>query len=87
MYGLVTHILAAGVIRRDKRAIAASLLVHFLYGASAWGVLPIVPRGFLGNPPRGRADRSRTGDRAAAPDIPPRRRYAWEDEPVEPEGE
>src|SRR3989304_4027520 len=32
VYGLVSYIFVAGVIRRDTRAIAASLLVSFLYG-------------------------------------------------------
>lgn len=41
VYGLISYILVAGVIRRDRRAIAASLLVTFLYGAAIWGVLPI----------------------------------------------
>jgi membrane associated rhomboid family serine protease len=43
VYGLVSYIFVAGVIRRDRRAIAASLLVAFMYGALAWGVLPIQP--------------------------------------------
>src|SRR6266404_5345646 len=43
IYGLVSYIFVAGMIRRDRRAIAASLLVSFLYGASVWGVLPIEP--------------------------------------------
>jgi membrane associated rhomboid family serine protease len=43
VYGLVTYILVAGLIRRDRRAIAASMLVCFMYGALIWGVLPIDP--------------------------------------------
>src|SRR5450755_3617335 len=43
VYGLVSYIFVAGLIRRDTRAIAASLLVCFLYGTLAWGVLPIQP--------------------------------------------
>jgi len=38
---LVTYIFIAGLIRRDRRAIAASLLVCFMYGALVWGVFPI----------------------------------------------
>src|SRR5262249_14947484 len=38
VYGLVTYIFVAGLIRRDRRAIAASLLVSFMYGSVAWGV-------------------------------------------------
>jgi membrane associated rhomboid family serine protease len=41
IYGLVSYIFISGLIRRDRRAIAASLLVAFMYGASVWGVLPI----------------------------------------------
>src|SRR5881397_2605390 len=43
VYGLVSYIFVAGVIRRDRRAIAASLLVFFLYGSMLWGVFPIQP--------------------------------------------
>jgi membrane associated rhomboid family serine protease len=41
VYGLVSYVFVAGLIRRDRRAIAASLLVAFLYGTLVWGVLPI----------------------------------------------
>ena len=41
VYGMVAYVFFAGMIRRDRRAIAASLLVCFLYGAMWWGVLPI----------------------------------------------
>jgi len=41
VYGFVSYIFVAGLIRRDRRAIAASLLVAFLYGTLVWGVLPI----------------------------------------------
>jgi membrane associated rhomboid family serine protease len=80
VYGLVSYIFVAGLIRRDKRAIAASLLVSFMYGALVWGVLPI-ERGV-----------SWETHLAAALigvvlaimlrrlDIPPRYRYTWEDE-------
>jgi membrane associated rhomboid family serine protease len=43
VYGLVAFILVAGLIRRDRRAVAAALLVAFMYGSLAWGVLPINP--------------------------------------------
>lgn len=41
VYGLVAHVFVAGLLRRDRRAIAASLGVAFLYGYLVWGVLPI----------------------------------------------
>ena len=41
VYGFVSYVFVAGLLRRDRRAIAASLLVSFMYGALVWGVLPI----------------------------------------------
>jgi membrane associated rhomboid family serine protease len=87
IYGLVSYMFVAGLIRRDRRAIAASLLVYFLYGTLVWGVLPIKP------------ELSWETHLAAALiglvlaialrrlDIPPRKRYAWEDEEDEYKGE
>jgi len=79
VYGLVGYIFAAGLIRRERRAIAASLLVAFMYGTLVWGVLPI------------REGISWETHLAAAligvllaiilrhRDNPPRMRYSWED--------
>ncbi|MEP6941698.1 MAG: rhomboid family intramembrane serine protease [Betaproteobacteria bacterium] len=77
-YGLVAYILVAGLLRRDRRAIAASLLVCFMYGALVWGVLPIEPgaswethlAGALIGVACALAYRHR--------DVPPRARYSWE---------
>lgn len=44
VYGLVAYVIVAGLIRRDRRAIAASLLVAFMYGALVWGILPLQAR-------------------------------------------
>jgi membrane associated rhomboid family serine protease len=85
VYGLVAYIFVAGLIRRDRRAIAASMLVAFMYGALAWGVLPI------------RLGISWETHLAAAVigvlmaiilrgvDNPPRVRYEWEGETGESE--
>jgi len=84
VYGLVTYIFVAGLIRLDRRAIAASLLVSFLYGSMVWGVLPIQPgvswqthlaAALIG---LGMAIALRRLD------IPPLKRYTWEDETEEP---
>ena len=81
VYGLVSYVFVAGIIRRDRRAIAASLLVAFLYGALVWGVLPIqlgvswethLAAGVIG---------VALAIALRARDIPPRKRYSWEDEP------
>lgn len=80
VYGLVSYIFVAGLIRRDRRAVAASLLVAFMYGTLVWGVLPI------------RVGVSWETHLAAAligvsmaimlrhRDNPPRIRYSWEGE-------
>jgi len=41
IYGLTAFVFLAGLLRRDRRAIAASLVVAFLYGSVAWGVMPL----------------------------------------------
>ncbi len=87
IYGLVAFIFVAGLIRRDRRAIAASLLVAFMYGTLVWGLLPI------------KQSVSWETHLAAAligivaaillrhRDNPPRIRYSWEDEGRENEDE
>jgi membrane associated rhomboid family serine protease len=81
VYGLVSYVFFAGLLRRDRRAIAASLLVAFTYGTLAWGVLPLDPRvswethlaaGVIGLLMALVLRRL---------DVPPRKRYTWEDEP------
>jgi membrane associated rhomboid family serine protease len=44
VYGMAGYVFVAGLIRRDRRAIAAFLLVCFMYGALVWGLVPIRPR-------------------------------------------
>jgi len=85
VYGLVGYIFVAGLIRRDRRAFAAALLVCFLYGTATAGLLPLKP------------ELSWETHLAAAVvgvlmaiwlrrlDIPPRKRYSWDDEADQPE--
>jgi len=83
VYGLVSYVFVAGVIRLDRRAIAASLLVAFLYGSMVWGVLPIQP----GVSWETHLAAALIGIALAIAlrrlDIPPRKRYSWEDETEE----
>lgn len=82
VYGLVSYVFVAGLLRRDRRAIAASLLVVFMYGSLAWGVLPIQP----GVSWETHLSAAVIGVLMALIlrklDVPPRKRYAWEDETV-----
>jgi membrane associated rhomboid family serine protease len=84
VYGLASYVFVAGVLRLDRRAIAASLLVSFLYGSLAWGVLPIQP----GVSWQTHLAAALIGLALAIAlrrlDIPPRKRYSWEDEEDEP---
>jgi membrane associated rhomboid family serine protease len=83
VYGLVGYVFVSGLIRRERRAIAAALLVAFLYGALVWGVLPIrhgvswethLAAALIGV---ALAVALRHEDKA------PPRRYSWEDEAEE----
>lgn len=80
IFGLFSYIFVAGVIRRDRRAIAASLLVFFLYGAMVWEVFPISP----GVSWETHLAAAVIGVLLAIAlrhlDVPPRKRYSWEGE-------
>jgi len=41
IYGLVCFMFFSGMIRKDRRLLAISLLVTFLYGSLVWGILPV----------------------------------------------
>jgi membrane associated rhomboid family serine protease len=41
IYGLAFFLFVSGVLRRDTRLMAISLLVVFLYGSMVWGVFPL----------------------------------------------
>jgi len=80
VYGLVSYIFVAGLLRRDRRAIAASLVVSFMYGSLAWGVLPTQS----GVSWETHLAAALIGVALAIAlrrlDVPPRKRYVWEDE-------
>lgn len=42
IYGLTTFLFLSGVLRREARLMALSLLVVFLYGGMVWGIFPLV---------------------------------------------
>ena len=44
VYGILTYVFVAGVLRRDVRSVGVSLMVWFLYGSMVWGVFPVAPR-------------------------------------------
>ncbi len=40
VYSLATFLFLSGILRREKRVLAISMLVVFLYGSLIWGVFP-----------------------------------------------
>jgi len=83
VYGLVAYVFVAGLIRRDRRAIAATLLVCFLYGTLVWGVLPIAPRMSWETHLAAALIGLGLGLALRDLDVPPRVRYSWEAERTE----
>ncbi len=80
VYGLASYVFVAGVIRRDRRAIATSLLVSFLYGAMVWGVLPIEPHVSWETHLAAALIGVALAIALRRRDVPVRVRYSWEDE-------
>jgi membrane associated rhomboid family serine protease len=87
VYGLVSYILVAGLLRRDRRAIAAALLVCFLYGALVWGLLPLESGVSWETHLAAAVIGVAMAIKLRHVDIPPPRRYSWEDEVEATEGE
>ena len=87
VYGLVSYILIAGILRRDRRAIAASLLMLFMYGALVWGVLPIQSGVSWESHLAAAVIGALMAIRSRHLDIPPKRKYSWEGQPGAEEGE
>lgn len=44
VYGILTYVFVAGILRRDVRSVGVSLMVWFFYGSMVWGIFPVVPR-------------------------------------------
>ena len=86
VYGLLGYVFVAGLLRRDRRAIATSMLVCFMYGALVWGVLPIRTRVSWETHLAAALIGVALALLLRRLDVPPRKRYTWEDEPAEPEG-
>jgi membrane associated rhomboid family serine protease len=86
IYGLATYIFVAGLLRRDVRAIAASMLVYFLYGTMAWGVLPIKAGVSWETHLAGAAIGVLLAVHFRHWDIPPPKRYSWDEEAEGGEG-
>lgn len=80
VYGLATYVFFAGLLRRDRRAVAASLIVCFLYGSLLLGLVP----GEVGVSWETHLAAALFGGVLAIAlrrlDVPPKKRYAWDEE-------
>ena len=87
-FGLMFFVFTIGAIRWERRAIALSMVVFFLYGSMIWGIFPNDPRisyesHFFGAMSGiGLAILLRNHD-----DKPAEKKYDWEDEDVEDDTE
>jgi membrane associated rhomboid family serine protease len=81
IHGLMSFIFVIGILRRDKLAIALSLIVFFLYGSMIWGVFPREPgisfESHMFGALLGVALAFLLRNRDPRP---PEKRYSWEDE-------
>jgi len=80
IYGLASYMFVGGLLRRDRRAVAASLLVYFMYGTLVWGLFPIQPELSWETHLAATLIGLALAIVLRRLDIPPRKRYAWEDE-------
>ena len=89
VYGIVAYVFVGGILRRDRRAWAASILVAFFYGALVWGVLPIKHGVSWETHLAAAAIGVVLAIALRRRDIPPRKVYSWEveTEPAEEQGE
>jgi membrane associated rhomboid family serine protease len=86
VYGLAAYVFVAGILRRDRRAVAASLLVWFLYGSMVWGVLPLEPRVSWQTHLAAALIGIAMALALRRLDVLPVKHFAWEDEPPAGEG-
>jgi membrane associated rhomboid family serine protease len=87
-FGIMFFILTIGVLRWDKRAIILSMLVFFLYGSMIWGIFPTKPGVSFESHFFGAVIGVALAILLKNHDpAPPPRKYSWEDETDELEGE
>ena len=82
VYGLIAFVFVSGWLRGDRRALAASMIVAFLYGSAVWGVLPLQERVSWESHLAGAIVGVLAAFALRSFDRVPIRRYDWEQEDV-----
>lgn len=81
IYGMLAFVFFSGIVKRDARGVALSMLVFFLYGSMTWGIFPQGNSVSWESHLAGAAVGTVLALRFRRWDIPPRKHYDWEDEP------
>ncbi|MDJ0656729.1 MAG: rhomboid family intramembrane serine protease [Xanthomonadales bacterium] len=80
IYGMLAFVFFSGIVKRDARGVALSMLVFFLYGSMTWGIFPQGNSVSWESHLAGAVVGTVLALRFKAWDIPPRKRYDWEDD-------
>lgn len=81
VYAFASYLFFAGVMRRDTRSIAVSLVIAFVYGSLVWGILPIQEGVSWESHLFGGLAGVAVAWFTRKIGVEQRRRYAWEEEP------
>jgi len=85
-FGLLAFVFVIGALRWDKKAIALSCLVFFMYGSMIWGIFPTEPNISFESHFFGAAIGALCAIIFRNVDArPPEKHYDWEDETEEPD--
>ena len=85
-FGLLAFIFVIGALRWDKKAIALSCLVFFMYGSMIWGIFPTEPGVSFESHFFGATIGALCAIIFRNVDAkPPEKRYDWEDDTEEPD--
>ncbi len=81
VYALAFYIFFSGIIRRDTRSVAVSMVIAFFYGSLVWGILPLQPGVSWESHLFGGIAGVALAWFTRKVGVTQRRRYAWEEDP------
>ncbi len=80
VYGILAFVFVSGILRRDIRSVGVSLMIWFFYGSMVWGVLPVQQGVSWELHASGMVVGVLMAFVFRRWDLPPLKRYDWEDE-------